>query len=133
MWQQQAACSGSLRVVRNAFGVLHMAAAAGWPASLEGDQGGDTGLLACGIYSRSVVRQAHIDSMHRPPLLPMNPPSVPRPLTDNPFKHGATAFLLLLDFGLSRTPVVSYHISVRNSAPSANTMAFLSFLYFLGS
>jgi hypothetical protein len=32
---------------------------------------------------------------------------------DNPFKHGVSSFLLLLDFALSRTPVVSYHISVR--------------------
>ena len=31
---------------------------------------------------------------------------------DNPFKHGASSLLLLLDFGLSRAPVVSYHISV---------------------
>lgn len=32
---------------------------------------------------------------------------------DNPFKHGASAGLLLLDLAVSRAPLVSYHIQVR--------------------
>lgn len=31
---------------------------------------------------------------------------------DNPFKHGVSAALLLLDLALSRMPLVSYHIQV---------------------
>lgn len=31
---------------------------------------------------------------------------------DSALKHGASAGLLLLDFGLSRAPVVTYHVLV---------------------
>ncbi len=31
----------------------------------------------------------------------------------NPFKHGVSAVLLLLDVFLSRAPIVSYHVAVR--------------------
>jgi hypothetical protein len=34
---------------------------------------------------------------------------------DNPVKHGASSFLLLLDVGLSRMPLVSYHLQVLDS------------------
>lgn len=34
---------------------------------------------------------------------------------DNPVKHGASSFLLLLDVALSRMPLVSYHLQVRCS------------------
>jgi hypothetical protein len=32
---------------------------------------------------------------------------------DNPIKHGASAFLLLVELLVSRTPLVSYHVQVR--------------------
>jgi hypothetical protein len=32
---------------------------------------------------------------------------------DNPFKHGMSAGLLLLDLAMSRVPLISYHIQVR--------------------
>jgi hypothetical protein len=32
---------------------------------------------------------------------------------DNPFKHGVSAGLLLLDLAISRVPLISYHIQVR--------------------
>jgi hypothetical protein len=35
---------------------------------------------------------------------------------DNPFKHGVSAGLLLLDLALSRVPLISYHIQVCQGA-----------------
>eukprot|EP00775_Hariotina_reticulata_P008858 gene8858-9037_t len=50
---------------------------------------------------------------------------------DNPFKHGVSAVLLLLDFGLSATPVVSYHVQVVIAYGSVY-LVFL-WLYYAGS
>jgi hypothetical protein len=38
---------------------------------------------------------------------------------ENPFKHGVSAGLLLLDLALSRVPLVSYHIQVRRQTVQA--------------
>lgn len=37
---------------------------------------------------------------------------------DNPVKHGASSLLLLMDVGMSRTPLVSYHLQVRAEVQS---------------
>jgi hypothetical protein len=41
---------------------------------------------------------------------------------DNPFKHGVSAGLLLLDLALSRVPLISYHIQVRLTAAAGQQM-----------
>jgi hypothetical protein len=63
-------------------------------------------------------RCAHATALllaHLPLDNPLRTPCV-LPRADNPFKHGASSALLLLDLGLSRAPVVSYHISVSRRA-----------------